>query len=136
MPRSMLHNLKHNKVLHERVLLLTIRVADVPHVPKQERVQVEPMRHGFYRVSVNFGFKDNTNMPRVMRRCERMGLELDAMNTSYFLSRESIITDAAGPLPLWRQRLFSFMSRLATSSYRILNIPTNQVLELGAQVKL
>jgi KUP system potassium uptake protein len=136
MPRSMLHNLKHNKVLHERVLLLTIRVADVPHVPKDERVSVEPMRHGFYRVSVKFGFKDNTHMPRVMRRCERFGLELDPMNTSYFLSRESIVTDRAGPLPLWRQRLFAFMSRLATSSYRILNIPTNQVLELGAQVKL
>ncbi len=136
MPRSMLHNLKHNKVLHERVLLLTIRVLDVPHVPKEDRVSVEPMRHGFYRLTVKFGFKDNTNMPRVMRRCERFGLELDPMNTSYFLSRESIVTDRSGPIALWQQRLFAFMSRLATSSYRILNIPTNQVLELGAQVKL
>jgi KUP system potassium uptake protein len=136
MPRSMLHNLKHNKVLHERVLLLTIRVLDVPHVPKEHRVSLEPMRHGFYRLTVKFGFKDNTNMPRVMRRCERLGLELDPMNTSYFLSRESIVTDRSGPMALWQQRLFAFMSRLATSSYRILNIPTNQVLELGAQVKL
>ncbi len=136
MPRSMLHNLKHNKVLHERVLLLTIRVRDVPHVSKDRRVYVEPMRHGFYRVTVNFGFKDNTNMPRVMRRCARFGLELDSMNTSYFLSRESIITERGAPMPMWQQRIFAFMSRLATSSYRILNIPTNQVLELGAQVKL
>jgi KUP system potassium uptake protein len=123
-------------VLHERVLLLTIRVRDVPHVSKDQRVYVEPMRHGFYRVTVNFGFKDNTNMPRVMRRCARFGLELDSMNTSYFLSRESIITERGAPMPMWQQRIFAFMSRLATSSYRILNIPTNQVLELGAQVKL
>jgi KUP system potassium uptake protein len=136
MPRSMLHNIKHNKVLHERIILLTVRVLDVPHVEAHKRFAIEPVRYGFYRVTVKFGFKDKTDIPRVLRRCKAAGVELDPMTTSFFLSRETIVTDRDAPMAVWRQRLFAAMSKLATSSFRFLNIPTNQVLELGAQVKL
>jgi KUP system potassium uptake protein len=136
LPRSLLHNLKHNKVLHEQVVLLTIKVQDVPHVRRSERVQVEPLRHGFYRLTVYYGFKDTMNIPRAVRYCEPLGLSFEPLSTSYFFSRDMVLPDRSAPLALWRQHLFVAMVRLAVSSYRFLHVPINQVLELGAQVKL
>jgi KUP system potassium uptake protein len=85
---------------------------------------------------VRFGFKDSSNIPRELRRLEEQGLTLDPMMTSYFLSRETIVVEPSKAMPIWRQRLFAVMSRAATTTYRFLNIPTNQVLELGTQVRL
>jgi len=135
-PRAMLHNLKHNKVLHERVVVVTLRVLDVPRVPFEECVAVERLRHGFYLASASFGFKDRMDIRAVVRGCRMSGLELDPMTTSFFVSREIVVVDRAAPMPVWRQRLFAAMTRLATSSDRFLQIPTNRVLELGAQGRL
>jgi KUP system potassium uptake protein len=136
LPRSLLHNLKHNKVLHERVVLLTLRVLDVPRVKLSKRVQTEALRHGFYRVIVSYGFKDRMHMPLALRRCDSPELPFEPLATSYFFSRDTVIVERSGPFARWRQHLFAAMLRLSLGPNSYLHIPNNQVLELGAQVRL
>jgi len=136
MPRSLMHNLKHNKVLHERVLLLTVQVLDEPYCHLDERVTVESIRHNFYRVLVRYGYMDNPNLPVDLRACERYGITLDPVGTSYFLSRETLVVARSRGIRRWRQRLFVVLARIATSSVRSYKLPINQVLELGTQISL
>ena len=138
-PHALLHNLYHNKVLHERVVFLTVQVKDVPWVPVEERVAVEPLGQECYRVALNFGFM---NRPDAWQSLSELGpdqgLVFDLMQTSFFLSRERVIPVAGkeGGMALWRERLFSTMQRNSGSAVEYFNIPTNRVIELGTQVEI
>jgi KUP system potassium uptake protein len=138
-PRALLHNLYHNKVLHERVVLLNVVAEDVPHVPDDERLRVEALPAGFHRVFVRYGFKDDPNVPQVMEQCADLGLPFDMMETSFFLGRETVVTmpiSGRARMAYWRQILFSWMFRNADTATAFFKIPPNRVVELGAQVEL
>lgn len=135
-PHAMLHNMKHNKVLHERVVLLTVQMLDVPWVSDSERVKVESLGHEFYRIFIQYGFKEDPDIPRELELCEPMGLHFDMMDTSFFLSRETLVASARPGMTFWRERLFAGMARNARSVTDFFNIPPNRVVELGAQVEL
>jgi KUP system potassium uptake protein len=134
-PVVLLHHLKHNKVLHEQVILLSIITADVPEVPQQERVQFEPLGEGFYRVVASYGFMQTPNVREVMACCEPMGLRVRPADTSYYLGREQLIPTGSAPLARWRKKLFVFMARNARSATEFFGLPPNRVVELGAQIE-
>jgi KUP system potassium uptake protein len=135
-PHAMLHNLKHNKVLHEKVVLVTVRIGDVPHVPRAERLEVQHLGNGFHRVAVNYGFKDEPNLPVDLEACESHGLVLDLMDTSFFIGKETLIARPNSEMALWREKLFISMFRNADSVTNYFKLPPNRVVELGAQVTL
>lgn len=136
-PRAMLHNLLHNKVLHERVILLNVNMRDIPHVNKADRIQTEALPQGFYRVILNYGFKDKPDIPVALEHVGDMGMEpIEMMETSFFLGRETIVPNAVPTMNFWRQVLFMWMFRNADSATAYFKIPTNRVVELGTQVEL
>ncbi|CAL94889.1 potassium transporter Kup [Azoarcus olearius] len=135
-PRALLHNLIHNKVLHERVVLLRVDTADVPHVPEGERVEVEEIDYGFYRVRVHYGFKDDPDIPAALGLCAQRGLPFDMMETSFFLGRETLVSRVGSGMPQWREKLFILLFRNAGSAADYFCIPPNRVVELGTQVEL
>ncbi len=136
-PRAMLHNLLHNKVLHEHVVLLNVRVEDVPYVADVERVTVVALPEGFFQVLVRYGFKDEPNIPAALEKCATHGLRYEPMETSFFLGRETIVRRTrVARMPRWRQYLFSFMFRNAEAATAYFKIPPNRVVELGTQVEL
>lgn len=136
-PRAMLHNLLHNKVLHEKVALLNVSVEDVPHVPEIDRVEVRSLPQGFFQVLVRYGFKDEPDIPFALTQCEPFGLKYETMETSFFLGRETIVPRSrVARMPRWRQLLFTFMFRNASPATTFFKIPTNRVVELGTQVEL
>ncbi|MCW2246026.1 KUP system potassium uptake protein [Azospirillum fermentarium] len=135
-PIAMLHNLKHNQVLHERVVFLTVLVDDVPRVPAKDRVTVEGLAEGFYRIVVRYGFSQEPNIPNALRLCKALGLEFDMMTTSFFLGRETLIPKMQPPMAQWREKLFVVMSRTSVSATDFFKIPPNRVVELGTQVQL
>ncbi|MDD2948734.1 MAG: potassium transporter Kup [Rugosibacter sp.] len=135
-PRAMLHNLLHNKVLHERVILLNVNTQDIPHVADQDRLQVLPLAHGFHRITVNYGFSDKPDIPNALKMAEQAGMApIEMMETSFFLGRETVVPSGKSALPLWRQILFMWMFRNAESATAYFKIPTNRVVELGAQIE-
>ncbi|MGE5540620.1 MAG: potassium transporter Kup [Gemmatimonas sp.] len=134
-PHALLHNLKHNKVLHERVVLLTVLVEDVPHVPESQRIEVRPLAGRLYRVVVHYGFMETPNVPAALMLGEKAGLAFDLMDTSFFLSRETLIPSALPGMALWREMLFSWMSRSAATAMNFFRLPPNRVVELGTQVE-
>jgi KUP system potassium uptake protein len=135
-PSAMLHNLKHNKVLHEQTLLLTIATEDVPHVPSAERVTVESLPMGLRRITVRYGFMDDPSIPDILKRCREAGLPFNVMSTSFFLGRETLIVGRNPGMARWREALFVWMSRNSRSATAFFRIPPNRVVELGAQVEL
>jgi len=135
-PHALLHNLKHNKVLHERVIVLTVVFQDIPHVDDSERVEVRPLGLNFIKVFVNYGFKDETDIPRALELCAPHGLEFNMLDTSFFLSRETLIPTRRRVMAYWREKVFIGMQRNATSVTAYFQIPTNRVVELGTQVEL
>jgi len=135
-PQALLHNLKHNQVLHERNLILTVVFQDVPWVPASDRVRVEALAPGFWRVQVNYGFKDTPDIPEALAMCRSPQLPIDLFETTYFLSRETIIPTHAPGMMLWRERLFAFMSRNAGNIADFLRLPNNCVIELGTRVQI
>ncbi|HEX9180356.1 MAG TPA: KUP/HAK/KT family potassium transporter, partial [Burkholderiales bacterium] len=136
-PHALLHNLKHNKVLHERVVLVTVEVRDVPHVAEAERTRVEPLPLNFCRVTVTYGFMDEPNLPRDLEQCARQGLEFDIMmETSFFIGRETLIPRLKSEMSYWRERLFITMFRNSGSATDFFRLPPNRVVEVGAQVTL
>jgi KUP system potassium uptake protein len=135
-PAALLHNLKHYQVLHERNVLVTVRFLEVPRVPTDEQLKVEPLPGGFWTVRVDYGFKDEPNLPVALGRCARHDLQFDPYQASYFLSREVVVpTGAAGMAP-WRSHLFSAMSRNAGNAADYFRLPDNCVIELGSRVQL
>ena len=136
-PRAMLHNMLHNKVLHERVILLNVNLQDIPHVDEAERMVVEELTNGFYRVILNYGFKDDPNIPLALESCGSRGMApVEIMETSFFLGRETIVPNRVPSMPLWRQILFMWMFRNAGTATDFFKLPTNRVVELGTQIEL
>ncbi|QKJ66587.1 potassium transporter Kup [Deefgea piscis] len=137
-PHALLHNLKHNKVLHEQVVFLTVQTNDIPYVPLKERVTVRRLGESFYQIVATFGFKEEPNIPAVLLQVTQLQPELvfDEMNTSFFLSRETIVEAKYPSMSWWRRRLFSLMSRNATRVTNFFKIPPNRVVEMGMQVEL
>ena len=135
-PNAMLHNLMHNKVLHERVLVLSVEVFDVPYVPEIDRVEITALKGGFYRVTVQYGFKDEPDIPAALVLCKEQGIDFDMMETSFFLGRATLIPKVGSEMVYWREKLFVLMYRNASTAMSFYKIPTNRVVELGAQVVL
>lgn len=135
-PHAMLHNLLHNKVLHERTIFLTVFNADIPTVPEAERVKVEPLDHQCYQVNVYYGFKDERDIPLALEKCKKYGLAFEMMETSFFIARQTVISTVGGGMALWRESLFATMSRNARDAADYFKVPTNRVIELGTQVEI
>ena len=135
-PHALLHNLKHNKVLHERVVFLTVTTREIPVVPLAERVRIDDLGCNFSQVEAFFGFKDDPDVPALLEECGRRGHPFDMMDTSFFVSRETLIPTVSPDMALWRERLFASMSKNATKASEFFNVPTNRVVELGTQVEL
>jgi KUP system potassium uptake protein len=135
-PPALLHNLVHNKVLHERVVLLTVETQEIPVVADDDRMQVEEAGHGFYRVSIRYGFTEEPDIPAVLARVKVPGLDLRPMKTSYFLGRETLIPSSKPGMAIWREHLFAVMSRNARTATSFFGLPPNRVVELGAQIEL
>ncbi len=134
-PVVLLHHLKHNKVLHETVILLSIMSADVPEIPNEDRMAIEMLTHGFVRAQVRYGFMETPDVKDILARCEAAGVRARPGETTYYLGREQLITTGTSPMARWRKRLFSIMSRNARSATQFFGIPPNRVVELGAQIE-
>lgn len=135
-PNALLHNLKHNKVLHGRVIILSIVIEDIPRVPKEDYVWIDNLGHGFYTIRAHYGFKESPNVPTMMKDCRLQSMNFDMMDTSFFINRESLIATPRGGMALWREHLFVWMSHLAAKASEYFRIPTNRVVELGTQVEI
>jgi KUP system potassium uptake protein len=135
-PHALLHNLMHNKVLHERVVLVSVMFYDVPFVPDIDRVEVKQLKENFWSVIVQYGFKDEPDIPAAMLLCAEAGLEFSALETSYFIGRETLIPRLNSDMAFWREKLFVAMFRNAGSATAFFKIPSNRVVELGTQVVL
>jgi KUP system potassium uptake protein len=135
-PHAMLHNLNHNKVLHERVVLLTVLTENVPYVDDAHRLEVAELGAGFYRMTVRYGFKDEPDLPKALTLPNALGLQFEMMETSFFLSRQTIVPTRAPGMALWREKLFAALSRNSGSATEFLRIPTNRVVELGTQIEI
>jgi len=135
-PHAMLHNLLHNKVLHERIVFLTVYNEDIPTVPPEDRIRVEPLGHECYQVNVYYGFKDERDIPLALALCANHGLEFEMMETSFFIARQTVISTVGGGMARWREALFATMSRNARDAADYFRVPTNRVIELGTQVEI
>ena len=133
-PVALMHNLKHNKVLHDRNVILTVTTAETPRVPESERVAIEQISDDFKRVTVNYGFMETPNVPKALGVCRKQGLKFDIMSTSFFLGRRSVVASATSGMPLWQDRIFIFLLRNAANPTDFFHIPPGRVVELGAQV--
>jgi len=135
-PPALVHNLAHNKVLHERIVFLTMVTEDVPHVPAAERVTVKPLGKGFYGVIARYGFMDDPDIEDVLAACQVRSLDIPIAGTTFFLGRETLVASDRPGMPRWREQLFAFMSRNALRATAFFKIPADQVFEVGAQVEL
>jgi KUP system potassium uptake protein len=135
-PHALLHNLKHNKVLHERVVLLTVKIADVPYVEQDTRCQLEPLGHGFHRLVVKYGFMQEPDVPTALKQITGCGPEFKMMDTSFFLARQTLLASSRPGMAIWREKLFAWMLRNAESAMEFFKLPTNRVVELGSQVEI
>jgi KUP system potassium uptake protein len=136
-PAALLHNLKHNQVLHERVLILHVKVEEVPHVPQENRVEAHDAGHGFYRVILHYGFMQEVDIPRDLTGIKTCGEPFNMMSTSFFLGRQKLIASKKAPgMPLWREKLFAWMLKNSESAMEFFKLPTNRVVELGSQLQI
>ncbi|MCH4152040.1 MAG: potassium transporter Kup [Sphingobium sp.] len=135
-PPALLHNLKHNHALHERVVILTVFTEGMPHVPVEDRRKVESLGHGFYRIGLHYGFMDEVDIPAELAQEERAGGAFKPMDTSYFLARQTLIASNRPGMAIWREKLFAWMVRNAQSAMEFFKLPTNRVIELGSQVEI
>ncbi len=135
-PHALLHNLKHNKVLHERMVIATVSGPPVPRVPEEQRVTVERLSERFYRVRIEYGFMEQPDVPEALSRCAAQGLVIEPMATSYFLGRETVVPDRGGEMSYWREAIFATLYRNARTAADFFRLPPNQVVELGTRVSL
>jgi KUP system potassium uptake protein len=135
-PHALLHNLKHNKVLHERSIFLKVAIEDVPWVDDERRVEVEQLGQGFYKIVLHFGFMQDMNVPEALARIDRCGLPFKMTETSFFLSRQTPLTSTVHGMAIWREKLFAWMMRNAESPMEFFALPPNRVVEMGSQVKI
>ncbi|HEX8527818.1 KUP/HAK/KT family potassium transporter, partial [Allosphingosinicella sp.] len=135
-PHALLHNLKHNKVLHERCIFLTVDIQDVPTVDDSKRIEVAELGSGFYRISLRFGFMEEMNVPAALERVSNCGLPFKMMDTSFFLSRQTLLSSELRRMTVWREKLFAWMMRNAESPMEFFALPSNRVVEVGSQVRI
>ena len=135
-PFTLLHNLKHNKVLHNRVVFMSVATEDRPFVGDGDRLKLEELGKGFYRLEVHYGFKESPNVPRALVSCASLGLKFDLMETSFFLGHEKLVPGLHSKMYHWRDRIFIWMSRNAVSATEFFRIPSNRVVEVGTQVEM
>ena len=133
-PVALLHNLKHNKVLHEKNIILNVRTTASPRVPENERVSIEIINDDFKKVTLAYGFMESPNLPRALGLCRKLGLKFDIMSTSFFLGRRSVIPSANSGMPLWQDKLFIFLMKNAANPTEFFHIPPGRVVEMGTQV--
>jgi KUP system potassium uptake protein len=134
-PVVLLHHLKHNKVLHEQVVLLSILSEEVPEIPDSDRITIKKLPQGFYRITARYGFMEGTNVPAILARAKEAGIDNKPLDTTFYLGREQLIPTGPTPLWSWRKKLFVFMSRNSRSATAFYGIPPNRVVELGAQIE-
>jgi KUP system potassium uptake protein len=135
-PQALLHNLKHNKILHERIMILTVVIDEVPYVSDEDRIGVRDLGGGFYRILIRYGFMQEIDIPAVLKKVENCGPRLKMMETSFFLSRQTLLASDKPGMAIWREHLFSWMMRNAESAMDFFKLPTNRVVELGSQVEI
>ena len=135
-PHALLHNLKHNKVLHERVILLTVKIADQPYWPEAERSDQKEIGEGFFRLVLRYGFMEEVDVPAALKRVHDCGTDFKMMDTSFFLSRQTLLASERPGMMIWREKLFAWMLRNAESAMEFFRLPTNRVVELGSQVEI
>jgi KUP system potassium uptake protein len=135
-PSALLHNLKHNKVLHERNIVLTVRSVDRPRTILEERVSLENLGDSFWKVEMRFGYMEVPNIPRSLALLRKLGFKFDIMATSFFLSRRSIRPAVRSSMPIWQDKLFIALARSASDATDFFQIPTGRVVEVGTQVTL
>ncbi len=135
-PHALLHNLKHNKVLHDRIMILTVVIDEVPYVSEEDRIGVLDLGNNFYRLFIRYGFMQEIDIPAVLKKVENCGPKLKMMETSFFLSRQTLLASDRPGMALWREHLFSWMMRNAESAMDFFKLPTNRVVELGSQVEI
>ena len=135
-PNALLHNLKHNKVLHANNLFVTVRNHEIPLIDSDKRLEITPLGHACWQVVINYGFKDNPDVPRALQQLQGHGCEADPMTTSYFLSRDIVVPTIGSGMALWREKLFAQMHRNASSAADYLNLPNNAVVELGSKIQI
>jgi KUP system potassium uptake protein len=135
-PHALLHNLKHNKVLHERVILLTVRIEDVPYVAQEKRIEQRDYGSGFFRVVLRYGFMEEIDVPAALATLKDCGPQCKMMDTSFFLARQTLLASSRPGMAIWREKLFAWMLRNAESAMEFFKLPTNRVVELGSQVEI
>ena len=135
-PHALLHNLSHNKVLHERVVFLTVHMREVPWVPLEEQVAVAELGHNCFQLDVQYGFKDEPDIPAILRQCAGLGMNFEMMETSFFIARQTVISAPGSGMAPWREHLFVMLSRNARAAADYYQIPPNRVIELGTQVEI
>lgn len=135
-PHALLHNLKHNKVLHERVILLTVKIVDEPVVPDDRRCQLEDLGRGFFRLILRYGFMQEPDVPAALKRIHECGQTFRMMDTSFFLARQTLLPSSKPGMAVWREKIFAWMLRNAESAMEFFRLPTNRVVELGSQVEI
>jgi KUP system potassium uptake protein len=135
-PHALLHNLKHNKVLHERVILLTVRIEDVPYVALEKRLETQDYGSGFFRVLLRYGFMEEIDVPAALAQLKDIGTQCRMMDTSFFLARQTLLASSRPGMAIWREKLFAWMLRNAESAMEFFKLPTNRVVELGSQVEI
>ncbi len=135
-PSALLHNIKHNRILHERVIILTVQIEDVPFVEETDRIACKDLGEGFYRVKMRFGFLEETNVPATLDKVDLCGPKFDMMHTSFFLSRQTLIASKIPGMAIWREKTFAWMLRNAANAMEFFKLPSNRVVELGSQVEI
>jgi KUP system potassium uptake protein len=135
-PGALLHNLKHNRVLHERVVIMTVRTEDIPRVPPDQHVEVRHLDGNFHAVTIHYGFMDDPDIPAALALCSNQQLPFDMMETSFFVGREKIVGARRPRMARWRNQLFIFMSDVMLDATEFFRIPANRVVELGGQVEI
>ncbi|MFM9879787.1 MAG: potassium transporter Kup [Burkholderiaceae bacterium] len=136
LPNALLHNLKHNKVLHDHNLFVTVRMQEVPWVGLAKRVEISSLGHNCWQVIINYGFKNEPDLPKALEQIKGRGCEIEAMSTSYFLSRDRVGPCVGGGMATWREKLFASMYHNASSAADFLNLPSNSVVELGSKIEI
>ena len=135
-PSALLHNIKHNKVLHERVVVLTVQIAEVPYVDPEKRIEVSAIGDGFYRLVLHYGFMEETDVPTALKGVATCGAPFEMMQTSFFLSRQTLLSAERPGMQRWREKLFAWMMRNSATPMEFFRLPTNRVVELGSQVEI
>ena len=135
-PHALLHNLKHNRVLHERVILLTVKIADQPYWPEADRAHRETLGEGFHRLILRYGFMEEADVPAALKQVDECGAAFKMMDTSFFLSRQTLLASDRPGMMIWREKLFAWLLRNAESAMEFFRLPTNRVVELGSQVEI